>query len=66
MFSWLFARRRLPFTFGAVFVVIGIVFGALAQPLGYQVGWAGVTMLLALGVAMALLTYILTAGVDGE
>ena len=56
------SRRRTAIAFGLVFVIIGISLGAFAPALGYNIEWAGVTMLLALGVAMALMTYVLTAG----
>jgi len=47
---------------GATFVVIAAVYALGAVPLGYQIEWAGVTMLAALGVAMALMFYVLIAG----
>ena len=56
------SRRRLAIVFGLVFVVIGVALGAFAPALGYKIEWAGVTMLLALGIAVALMTYVLTAG----
>ncbi len=47
---------------GAVFIVVAIVYAALAPVLGYRIEWAGVTMLCALGVAMALMAYVLITG----
>ncbi len=47
---------------GAVFIVVAIVYAALAPVLGYRIEWAGVTMLGALGVAMALMAYVLISG----
>ena len=47
---------------GATFVVVGALYALLAVPLGYEIEWAGVTMLGALGIAMALMFYVLIAG----
>jgi hypothetical protein len=47
---------------GALFVAVAFVFWLFAGPLGYHVDFAGVTMLFALGIAMALLAYTLIAG----
>ena len=47
---------------GGAFVLAGVVYGALALPAGYEIEWAGVTMLGALGIAMALMFYVLIAG----
>ena len=49
-------KPRYTLLAGALFVVVGIVYGFLSGD------WAGVTMLLALGVAMALMAYVLVAG----
>jgi hypothetical protein len=51
---------------GILFVVIGIVFWAVPEIGGWHVDYAGVTMLLALGVAMALMAYVLFAGSPSE
>jgi membrane associated rhomboid family serine protease len=56
------SRRRTSIVFGLVFLVIGVAYGAFAPVFGYDVEWAGVTMLVALGAAMALMTYVLTVG----
>jgi len=56
------SRRRNSIIIGITFVVIGTAYGALAVPLGYHVEWAGVTLLGALGVALGILAYVLTAG----
>ena len=55
-------RRRNSIIVGIVFIVTGVLYGALATPLGYKVEWAGVTLLPALGVALGILAYVLTAG----
>ena len=47
---------------GLVFVVIGILFWAIPTYGGWHVDYAGVTMLLALGIAMAIMAYVLVAG----
>jgi hypothetical protein len=47
---------------GLVFVVIAIVYWAVPTIGGWQVDYAGVTMLLFLGVAMSLMAYVLIAG----
>ena len=47
---------------GIVFVVIGIVYWAVPTLGDWHVDYAGVTMLIALGVAMAMMAYVLVAG----
>ena len=47
---------------GLIFVFIGVVFWALPTYGGWHVDYAGVTLLLALGVAMAIMAYVLVAG----
>jgi len=47
---------------GGAFVLLAAVYALGAVPLGYDIEWAGVTMLAALGVAMALMFYVLIAG----
>lgn len=47
---------------GILFVAIGFVFWAIPEFGGWHVDYAGVTMLLALGVAMAIMAYVLVAG----
>ena len=48
-------RPRRAMLIGLVFIGIGIVYGLLSRD------WGGVTMLLALGVAMGLMGYVLMA-----
>jgi hypothetical protein len=43
-------------------IVIAVAYAALAQPLGYHIEWAGVTMLIALGIALGLMVGVLEAG----
>ena len=40
-------------------VVTAALYGGLAQPLGYHVEWAGVTMITALGVALGIMFFVL-------
>jgi len=47
---------------GGAFVFVAAVYALGAVPLGYDIEWAGVTMLAALGVAMAIMFYVLLAG----
>jgi len=47
---------------GASFVGLAALYALGAVPLGYHIEWAGVTMLGALGVAMAIMFYVLIAG----
>ena len=49
-------KPRYTLLAGVVFVVLGIVYGLLSRDYG------GVTMLVALGIAMALMSYVLIAG----
>jgi hypothetical protein len=55
-------RSRNPLVILGMFVLVGLVYMALAGPLGYRIEWAGVTMLVALGAAMGLMAYVLIAG----
>ena len=47
---------------GIIFVVIGFLYWSLAEIGHYHVDFAGVTMLGVLGIAMALMFYVLVAG----
>lgn len=47
---------------GLVFVVIAVIYWAVPTIGGWHVDYAGVTMLIALGVAMSLMAYVLIAG----
>lgn len=51
---------------GIIFVIIGIVFWAIPTYGGWHVDYAGVTMLLLLGVAMAIMAWALVAGSPNE
>jgi hypothetical protein len=47
---------------GAIFFFIGLVYWAVPYVTGQHVDYAGVTMLCVLGIAMALMAYVLIAG----
>jgi hypothetical protein len=49
-------KPRYALLAGVLFIGLAIVYGALSQD------WGGVTMLAALGIAMALMAYVLVAG----
>lgn len=49
-------KPRYTLLAGALFITIAVVYGFLSRD------WGGVTMLGALGVAMALMAYVLVAG----
>jgi hypothetical protein len=49
-------KLRYTVLFGAVIVAVAVVYGLLS------LDWSGVTMLAALGVAMAFMAYVLVAG----
>ena len=60
------SRLRNVAMIGIGFVGVGAVYALGAVPLGYQIEWAGVTMLGALGIAMSLMAYVLIAGSSGD
>ena len=47
---------------GLLFIVVGALFWAVPTLGGWEVDYAGTTMLLFLGVAMAIMAYVLVAG----
>ena len=47
---------------GIVFVVIGFCYWLVQYLAHFNVDYAGVTMLFALGAAMAIMSYVLVAG----
>lgn len=51
---------------GIAFVVIAVIYWAVPYFGDWHVDYAGVTMLFALGVAMALMAYVLVAGSPSE
>ena len=51
---------------GILFVVVGVIYYAVPFFGGWHLDYAGLTMLVALGVAMALMAYVLVAGSPRE
>jgi uncharacterized RDD family membrane protein YckC len=51
---------------GIVFVVIAAIYWAVPYFGGWHLDYAGVTMLAVLGIAMALMAYVLIAGSPNE
>jgi malic enzyme len=56
------SRTRNSLLIGVAFVVTAALYAGLAPVLGYPIEWAGVTMLGALGAALGIMSYVLTAG----
>lgn len=59
-------RPRNAIFLGLFFAAIGIAFWAIPAFGGWHVDYAGVTLLLCLGIAMALMAYVLIAGTPSE
>jgi hypothetical protein len=51
---------------GILFVAIGFIYWAFPYFGGWHLDYAGVTMLIFLGVAMAIMAYVLVAGSSRE
>jgi len=51
---------------GIVFIAIGVSYWAIPYFGGWHVDYAGVTMLIALGIAIAFMAYVLVAGSPNE
>jgi hypothetical protein len=47
---------------GIIFVIIAVVYWAVPYFGGWHLDYAGTTMLAALGIAMAIMAYVLVAG----
>ena len=47
---------------GLMFAVVGVIYFAVQSIAGWQVDYAGTTLLVLLGVAMAIMAYVLIAG----
>jgi hypothetical protein len=56
------ARQRNAILIGVGCVVVAALYGGLAPVFDYEVEWAGVTMLVALGAAMGIMVAVLSAG----
>jgi hypothetical protein len=51
---------------GILFIAIGLIYWAIPYFGGWHVDYAGVTMLIALGIAIAFMAYVLVAGSPNE
>ena len=51
---------------GLIFVTLGFIYWAVPYFGGWHLDYAGVTMLIVLGIAMALMAYFLVAGSSSE
>lgn len=51
---------------GIGFIVVGIIYWAVPYFGGWHVDYAGTTMLIALGIAIAFMAYVLVAGSPNE
>ncbi len=51
---------------GIIFIVIAFFYWAVPYFGGWHVDYAGVTMLLVLGIAMSLMAYVLVAGSSND
>ena len=60
------SHSRNAIAVGALFVAIGVVFFAVPAIGGWHIDYAGVTMLLCLGIAMSIMAYVLTAGSSND
>lgn len=47
---------------GLLFVVVGSVYWAVQYFAGWEVDYAGVTLLILVGIAMGIMSYVLIAG----
>jgi hypothetical protein len=51
---------------GILFIAIGVIYWAIPYFGGWHLDYAGVTMLIALGIAIAFMAYVLVAGSPNE
>jgi len=51
---------------GIIFVMIGVIYWAVPYFGHWHLDYAGVTMLAVLGIAMALIAYVLVAGSSND
>jgi hypothetical protein len=56
------SRNVIALGIGGGTILIGIAYAAFAPILGYHVEWAGVTMLVALGIALGVMAFVLHTG----
>ena len=55
-------RHRNSILIGISCVVLAVAYGGLAPVFHYNIEWAGVTMLIALGAALGIMVGVLEAG----
>jgi len=55
-------RSRNAIYIGIACVVLAVAYGGLAEPFHYEIEWAGVTMLVALGAALGIMVAVLDTG----
>ena len=48
---------------GVLFPIISVFYVSVQYAAGWPVDWAGATMLVALGAAMSMMSYVLVAGI---
>ena len=56
------ARYRYTIIIGIACVATAAAYAGLAEPFGYNIEWAGVTMLIALGAALGIMVAVLDSG----
>ena len=47
---------------GLLFVIVGAIYWAVQYFAGWEVDYAGVTLLILVGIAMGIMSYVLIAG----
>lgn len=56
------ARTKYAIVIAVACVLTAVAYAGLAEPFGYDIEWAGVTMLVALGAAMGIMVAVLDTG----
>jgi hypothetical protein len=51
---------------GIIFIALGFIFWVVPYLGGWHIDYAGVTMLIVLGIAMGLMAYVLVAGSSND
>jgi uncharacterized membrane protein YgaE (UPF0421/DUF939 family) len=51
---------------GVAFIVVGVIYWVVPSVGGWHIDYAGTTMLIALGLAIAFMAYVLVAGSPNE
>jgi hypothetical protein len=51
---------------GVAFIVVGVIYWVVPYVGGWHIDYAGTTMLIALGIAIAFMAYVLVAGSPNE